>query len=80
MKNNSKHEFKFVLTGVELTDEQQEQISRAVAQAGALALGGLAPRGSLSVRLGKNIWWQGQPADELIQEIQRHAAAEAGLG
>jgi len=55
MKTNSKNEFKFVVTGVDLTEEQQEQVSRAIAQAGALALGGLVPRDAVGVRLDPRI-------------------------
>lgn len=34
----SKHEFRFVVSGIELSDEQKEQIGNAVGRAGALAL------------------------------------------
>ncbi|MBT2493419.1 hypothetical protein J7E96_33950 [Streptomyces sp. ISL-96] len=74
MNKNSKHEFQFVLTGVELTDEQQEKVSRAVAQAGVLALGELAPRESVTVRVKPKVWWHGIPRPDLMQELQRSAA------
>ena len=33
-----KYEFRFVVAGTELSDEQQQQVANAVAQAGALAI------------------------------------------
>jgi len=71
---NSKHEFKFVLTDVELTEEQQERVGRAVAQAGALALGELVPTESLTVPVRSNVWWHGIPRPDLMAELQRVAA------
>ncbi|WP_418957967.1 hypothetical protein [Streptomyces tritici] len=74
---NSKHEFTFVLTDVELTDEQQERVSRAVAQAGALALGELLPKDSLTVPVRANVWWHGIPRPDLMTELQRMGAERA---
>ncbi|GAO10975.1 hypothetical protein NCG97_01500 [Streptomyces lydicamycinicus] len=79
MKTNSKNEFKFVVTGVDLTEEQQEQVSRAIAQAGALALGGLVPRDAVGVRLDPRIRWYGRPIDGVIEELQEFAFSEAGI-
>ncbi|GEC04711.1 hypothetical protein SSP24_23660 [Streptomyces spinoverrucosus] len=76
--NRTKNEFTFVVTGVELTEEQQERVSRAIAQAGALALGDLAPADATPVRLSGKIWWTGQPKPNLMRELQEYAAAEAG--
>ncbi|GAA3159130.1 MULTISPECIES: hypothetical protein [Streptomyces] len=76
--NTGKSEFTFVVTGVELTKDQEERISRAIAQAGALALGDVAPRDALPVRLDPKIWWYGLPKDVLVRELQQFAAAEAG--
>ncbi|MFG2341155.1 hypothetical protein [Streptomyces yangpuensis] len=79
MGNKIKNEFKFVVTGVELTEEQQERIGRAVAQAGALALGDFGPRDAVGVRLDPKIWWHGLPREVLAQDLQRFAAEEAGF-
>ncbi|WP_432143422.1 hypothetical protein [Streptomyces sp. bgisy084] len=79
MKTNSKNEFKFVVTGVDLTEEQQEHVSRAIAQAGALALGGLVPRDAVGVRLHPRIRWYGRPIDGVIEELQEFAFSEAGI-
>ncbi|MEW2136368.1 hypothetical protein AB0892_07115 [Streptomyces sp. NPDC005409] len=76
---NSKNEFKFVVTGVELTEEQQARVSLAIAQAGALALGDLAPREAVGVRLDPKVWWHGIPKEGVIQQLQEFAAAEVGL-
>jgi hypothetical protein len=73
---NSRHEFKFVLTDVELTAEQEERVSRAVAQAGALALGELLPKESLTVPVRHNVWWHGIPRPDLMTELQRVAAEQ----
>ncbi|MFF8266634.1 hypothetical protein ACF059_04475 [Streptomyces sp. NPDC016562] len=76
---NSKNEFKFVVTGVELTEEQQARVSLAIAQAGALALGDLAPREAVGVRLDPKVWWHGIPKEGVVQQLQEFAAAEVGL-
>ncbi|WP_031523577.1 hypothetical protein [Streptomyces sp. NRRL F-5123] len=73
MESDSKYEFKFVLTDVELTEEQQERVGRAVAQAGALALGDLLPKDSLMVPVRSNVYWHGIPRPDLMTELQRSA-------
>ncbi|MFD5396895.1 hypothetical protein ACFWJW_22090 [Streptomyces sp. NPDC127097] len=79
MKNNKKNEFKFVVTGVDLTEEQQEQVSRAIAQAGALALGHLAPHDAVGVRLNPKLRWYGRPIAGVVEELQEFAFSEAGI-
>lgn len=74
MTKNNKHEFKLVLTDVELTEEQQERVSRAVAQAGVMALGDLLPKESLTVPVRRNVWWYGIPRPDLMMELQTLAA------
>ncbi|MEU4728341.1 hypothetical protein [Streptomyces sp. NPDC023588] len=76
---NSKNEFKFVVTGVELTEEQQARVSLAIAQAGALALGDLAPRDAVGVRLDPKVWWHGIPKEVVVRQLQEFAAEEVGL-
>ncbi|MGW7456871.1 hypothetical protein [Streptomyces sp. NPDC054797] len=76
---NGKNEFKFVVTGVELTEEQQARVSLAIAQAGALALGGLAPRDAVGVRLDPKVWWHGIPKEGVVRQLQEFAAEEVGL-
>ncbi|KUJ65304.1 hypothetical protein ACZ90_49025 [Streptomyces albus subsp. albus] len=75
--NSNRHEFKFVLTDVELSKEQREKVGRAVAQAGAMALGELLPKESLAVAVGPNVWWHGIPRPDLMTELQRTAAEQA---
>ncbi|MEU8524917.1 MULTISPECIES: hypothetical protein [Streptomyces] len=70
MTKNNKHEFKLVLTDVELTEEQQERVSRAVAQAGVMALGDLLPKESLTVPVRRGVWWYGIPRPDLMTELQ----------
>ncbi|MFC8447983.1 hypothetical protein [Kitasatospora sp. NPDC057223] len=73
-----KHEFKFVVSDVELTEEQQARVSHAVGQAGALALGDLTPPGAVSVALGSHVWWRGLPPDALRTELERFAQLQIG--
>ncbi|MGW4898791.1 hypothetical protein ACWEQL_42215 [Kitasatospora sp. NPDC004240] len=79
MDKIGKHEFRFVLTGVELTEDQQERISRAVAQAGALALGDLLPEKPIGVRLERNTWWYGIPHNDLMIALRRFAADQVRI-
>ncbi|NUP41236.1 MAG: hypothetical protein HOY76_30490 [Streptomyces sp.] len=78
MSQNNKNEFKFVVTGVELTEDQQQLVGRAIAQAGALALGELAPRHSLPVAVNPKVWWYGDPAKEVLAPVQEYAAGQVG--
>ena len=77
-----RYEFKFVLTDVELSKEQQRQVGASVAQAGALALAEHTPPDAVTVELGRGIWWRGKPAPELAKELQefaqQHAEARGG--
>ncbi|MGW4898110.1 hypothetical protein ACWEQL_38560 [Kitasatospora sp. NPDC004240] len=79
MDKIGKHEFKFVLTGVELTEDQQERISRTVAQAGTLALGDLLPEKAIGVQVERKIWWCGIPVDDLLTALRRHAADQVRI-
>ncbi len=61
----AKYEFKFVVTDVELSEEHQEKVSQAVAEAGALALSGVTPVNAITVRYGLRRWWYGIPPVEV---------------
>jgi hypothetical protein len=70
------HQFKFVVSDVELTSRQVEQIGRQVAQAGALALADLVPEHAVTLQVRPGIWWQGKPAVEIIKQLEQHAAQQ----
>lgn len=74
----SRHEFRFVVDGVELSEEHREQIAAAVGEAGALALAGLTPgpRNSLSL-IPRG--WNGRWLLELELEEAEKLAAATGL-
>lgn len=74
----AKLEFRFVVSDVELSEEEQEKVGRAVAQAGALALAEVTPANAVTVLAGRNIWWRGIPRDELLQPLQDFAQKEVG--
>ena len=67
----AKYEFRFIITGVELPDHVQENISRAVAEAGALALGEHTPSTAVTFPIGPNIWWRGIPTVEVIKAVEQ---------
>jgi hypothetical protein len=69
----NKHEFKFVVTGVELDESQIQRVSTAIAQAAVLALGESATPEAVTVPLGRTIWWRGIPADPLREELVDYA-------
>jgi hypothetical protein len=73
-------EFKFVVTDVKLTKAQQTTISRAIAQAAALALAEIVPPNAVSVPIGVNRWWYGIPAPDLFKQLQTYGNQVAGGG
>jgi hypothetical protein len=73
----ARYEFKFVLSDVELSDDQQARVGQAVAQAGALALAELTPTEALTVRIGPLLWWRGIPPIELQRQIEQAARAKS---
>ncbi|RPF38238.1 hypothetical protein [Streptomyces sp. TLI_185] len=79
MSHHLKNEFKFVVTGVELTEDQQQLVGRAIAQAAAPALGELAPRAALPVAVNPKVWWYGDPAKEVLAPVQDYAAGQVGM-
>ena len=69
----AKYEFRFVVSDVELSDEESEKVSRAVAQAGALALAEYTPDDAVTVMAGPNVWWRGIPAARITKALQKAA-------
>jgi hypothetical protein len=74
----ARHEFRFIVTDTELSEEHQRKVGQAIAEAGAIALAGLTPETALTVGIGDNVWWRGIPADigmyEALVEAARGAA------
>jgi hypothetical protein len=73
-----KHEFHFVVTGVDLSPEQFDRIGSAVAQAGALALAEVTPADALTVRIAKNRWWRGIPPFDIAEKLQEFGQVQSG--
>jgi hypothetical protein len=65
----AKYEFKFVLTDVELSEDDEARVSRAIAQAAAAAVADLAPAES-TVIFRRPILWQGIPPSEFSEAVQ----------
>jgi hypothetical protein len=73
-----RYEFKFVISDVELTDEQQETIGQAVGQAGATAVSHFTDAVPLYIPLGLRHVWCGIPPAEVVDEIESYAKRQAG--
>jgi hypothetical protein len=76
----ARYEFRFIVTDTELSEEHQQKVGQAVAEAGALALAALTPKDAVTVRYGRNLWWRGIPPPEIIQALEGVAAQKAGEG
>jgi hypothetical protein len=72
----ARHEFRFIVSDIDLSAEHQDRIGRAVAQAGALALAEVTPSNAVTVPVGPNIWWRGIPPQELQQSLEQFAAKQ----
>jgi hypothetical protein len=70
------HQFKFVVSDVELTPEQVARIGQEVAEAGALALAAHAPADAVSVQVRPGIWWRGIPAEAIVRDLQEFAVGQ----
>jgi hypothetical protein len=80
----ARYEFRFIVTDAELSDEQQRQVSQAVAEAGTLAIAAHTPREAVTVvgarLLGPGVpWiWRGIPPVTLTEGLQDFAAVKVG--
>jgi hypothetical protein len=74
----AKHEFRFIVSDVDLDPGQHERISRTVAQAAALALAEVTPVNAVSVQLRPNVWWRGIPPEAAVGLIETRAREETG--
>jgi len=65
----ARYEFRFTLSDVELSDEHQERVGRAIAEAGVLAVADLTPPEAITARYARNRYWCGIPPIDIIQAI-----------
>ena len=75
----ARYEFKFVVTDTELSEEHQQNVTQAVAEAGALALASATPADAITVRLGDNILWRGRPPIDITRALEEFAAEQVEL-
>ena len=73
------HVFKFVVSDVDLTPEQQERISRAVSQAGILAVGDLTPDESVTFQLGHHGLWNGIPPVDVLHALETYVSEQVEI-
>ena len=73
----ARYEFRFVVTDTELSEEHQQKVSRAVAEAGALALASATPFGAVTVPYGPNRLWRGIPPPEIYEALEEIAIQKA---
>ncbi len=82
----AKYEFRFIVTDVDLSQEVQENVSRAVAQAGALALAEHTPADAVTIPLSDRVLWRGIPPEvefaglqgAVAQKVQFEAGGSGG--
>ncbi len=73
----ARYEFRFVVTDTKLSEEHQQRVGQAVAEAGALALAGVTPTDAVTVKYGFNQWWRGIPPVAIYQALEDAAAKKA---
>jgi hypothetical protein len=73
----ARYEFKFVVTDTQLSDEHQQKVGRAVAEAGALAVASVTPPDAVTVRYALNHWWCGLPPVEIRDALEAVATRRA---
>jgi len=75
-----RYEFKFVVSDVDLSEEQEKRIEQAVAQAGTLAIAETSSKQPMCVVLPFHKVWCGFPPFETIRDLEAFAAARASEG
>jgi hypothetical protein len=73
----ARYEFRFVVTDTELSEEHQQHVGQAIAEAGALAIASVVSPNAVTVRYGPNLWWRGEPPVEIRQTLEDIAAQKA---
>ncbi|HEX3391368.1 MAG TPA: hypothetical protein VHS55_02280 [Solirubrobacteraceae bacterium] len=75
-----RYEFKVVVSGVELSEEQQKHIGQSISQAGATAVAGFSRGGPISVPVDLNHLWIGIPVPELLHDLEGFAQKQVAEG
>ena len=75
-----RYEFKVVVSEVELSDAHQEQIGRAVAQAGAAAIAEHVGGEAQSIPVGLRHWWCGIWPEKTRDEMKQFAREQVERG
>jgi hypothetical protein len=73
-----RYEFKFVVSDIDLSEEQEKRVEQAVAQAGTLAIAETTSKQPMCVVLPLHKVWCGLPPFETIRDLEAFAAAKAG--
>lgn len=73
-----RYEFKVVVSGVELSEDQQKRIGQAVSLAGAGAIGKFIPQPPVSVPLSLLHYWMGPYPPAILKELDQYAQGQAG--
>jgi hypothetical protein len=76
----AKYEFKVLVSDVELSDEHQEKIGRAVAQAGAAAVAEQIGGEAQSIPVGLRHWWCGIWPEKMRDELKQFAREQVERG
>ncbi|HWG74159.1 MAG TPA: hypothetical protein VG184_08915 [Acidimicrobiales bacterium] len=71
----AKHEFRFVVTDVELSEDDRDRVNQAIGQAVAFALADQTPPNAVSYQY-RNILWRGIPPVELQHELEQVVEAK----
>jgi hypothetical protein len=66
------HQFKFVVSDVDLSGAQIDEIGRAIAGAGSAALAGFTPVDAIEIQLAPKWWWRGLPRDDLHRALEAY--------
>jgi hypothetical protein len=70
------HQFRFVVSDVDLTRDQVEHVERAIAQAGALALADLMPEDAVTCRVRPGWLWKGLPPVDILEPLTEYASRQ----
>jgi hypothetical protein len=73
----ARYQFRFVVTDTELSEEHQQKVGQAIAEAGALAIATVTSPDAVTVRYGPNLWWRGIPPVEIQQALGDVAVQKA---
>jgi hypothetical protein len=73
----ARHEFRFVVTDVELSEEDRQRVQQAISQSATIALADLTPPNAVSFQF-RNILWRGIPPIELQEQLEQVVEERTG--